>query len=818
MIRKITVLLVLLISCAGVAQVGTNGQDRKEEGRPVKEYNLVLENNKITLGGVTANGMTINGGIPGPVLEFTEGDLAIINVTNKMNVETSVHWHGLILPNFYDGVPYLTTPPIEPGTTFQYRIPINQSGTYWYHSHTMLQEQKGVYGSIMIQPKEKTLDYDKDLVVVLSDWTNEKPMNVLRNLKRGNEWYQVKKGTSVPLGRVIKEGAFGAQLKFWRDRMEGADIADIYYPAFLTNGKTLAEYPEFKPGEKVRLRFINASASTYYWMDFGGGNPMVVSGDGIDVQPISKSRFLFGVAETYDVIVTIPDGTLEVTATAQDGSGHTSLRLGKGTLYPAKTVDRPDKVAMMKQMAKMDMKMGAPAMVGNKKKNTPEVLMQKYGMKMDMKDGQMNMGMNDKMSMNKGKMGDKMKTDDQKPMDMNDNHMQMEMHNKMDGMKGMNPPAGRAGMDSMSMDHNGESNKMKGHMNHNMPKMQKDTSSFDYDTRKTYFNYDFLKAKENTTYKADLPVNDILLNLTGNMQRYVWSMNGVPLSETDKIKIKGGEVTRITLNNLTMMHHPMHLHGHYFRVINENGERSPLKHTVNVPPMQKVVIEFYNEEYGDWFFHCHILYHMMGGMARVFSYDTSRDERMKDFPVQKLIDETDHYYSWGLARAGSNFNELFLTSSNIRNEFGLRAEFDYDQNLEAEVNYNRYLNDWVRLYVGVNTETEIPDSYDEFNTVGLVGVKYFTPYRFNVDVSMDHQLRPRIRLDRELLIFPRIFLEGEYEYRADFGWANDLENNISFESETQWLVGVAYILSRNFSIQANYNNRYGWGGGLLARF
>ena len=803
MIKKITVLLVLLISCVGIAQVGTNGQDRKEDGRPVKEYNLTIEENKMTLGGVAANAMTINGSIPGPVLEFTEGDLAIINVTNKMDEETSVHWHGLILPNFYDGVPYLTTPPIEPGTTFQYRIPINQSGTYWYHSHTMLQEQKGVYGSIMIQPKEKTLDYDKDLVVVLSDWTNEKPMNVLRNLKRGNEWYQVKKGTAVPLGRVIKEGAFGAQLKFWRDRMEGADIADIYYPAFLTNGKTLAEYPEFKPGEKVRLRFINASASTYYWMDFGGGNPMVVSGDGIDVQPVSKSRFLFGIAETYDVIVTIPDGTLEVTATAQDGSGHTSLRLGQGTLYPAKTIDRPDKVEMMKQMAKMDMKMGAPAMAGNKKKNTPEFLIQKYGMKMDMKDGQMNM--QDKMSMNDGKMNDQMdmKMDDEKPIKSD----QMNMDNRS-GMK----------KDSMPMNHNGTSDKMKGHMNHNMPKMQKDTSSFDYDTRKTYFNYDFLRAKENTTYKADLPVNDILLNLTGNMQRYVWSMNGVPLSETDKIKIKGGEVTRITLNNLTMMHHPMHLHGHYFRVINENGERSPLKHTVNVPPMQKVVIEFYNEEYGDWFFHCHILYHMMGGMARVFSYDTPRDERMKDYPVQKLIDETDHYYSWGRARLGSNFNELNLISSNIRNEFGLRAEFDYDQNAEIEVNYNRYLNDWVRVYAGVNTETSTPDSYDTFNTVGLVGVKYFTPYRFNVDVSMDHQLRPRIRLDRELLIFPRVFLEGEYEYRADFGWVNDLENNKSFESETQWLVGVAYILSRNFSIQGNYNNRYGWGGGLLVRF
>ena len=789
--KTIKIITLLLFTTSIFAQVGTNGNDRKEDGRPVKEYNLTIEENEMTLGGVTANAMTINGGIPGPVLEFNEGELAIINVTNKMDEETSVHWHGLILPNFYDGVPYLTTPPIEPGTTFQYRIPINQSGTYWYHSHTMLQEQKGVYGSIIIHPKEKTLEYDKDLVVVLSDWTNEKPMNVLRNLKRGNEWYQVKKGTAVPLSRVISEGAFGAQLKFWRDRMEGADIADIYYPAFLSNGKKLAEYPEFRAGEKVRLRFINASASTYYWMDFGGGNPMLVSSDGVDVQPVSKSRFLFGIAETYDVIVTIPEGTIEITATAQDGSGHTSIQLGNGTLYPAKRIDRPDKVAMMKQMAKMDMKMGAPAMVGNKKKNTPEVLMQKYGMKMNMKDGEMKMGMNDKMSMKDGKMND-----------------QMDM--KMDDTMGMKK-------DSMSMSHNGASNKMEGHM-HNMPMMQKDSTSFDYEERKTYFNYDFLEAKEKTEFKADLPVNEVLLNLTGNMNRYVWSMNGVPLSETDKINIKGGEVTRITLNNLTMMHHPMHLHGHYFRVINENGERSPLKHTVNVPPMQKVIIEFYNEEYGDWFFHCHVLYHMMGGMARVFSYDTPRDDRMKDYPVQKLIDETDHYYSWGLARAGSNFNELFLTSSNIRNEFGLRAELDYDQNLEAEISYNRYLNDWVRVYAGVNTETSTPDSYDTFNTVGLVGVKYFTPYRFNVDVSMDHQLRPRIRLDRELLIFPRIFLEGEYEYRADFGWVNDLENNKSFESETQWLVGVAYILSRNFSIQGNYNNRYGWGGGLLARF
>jgi len=162
--RFLNLLIILFFAQISFAQVDTNGQDRKEEGRPIKEYNLIIEKNKITLGGITANAMTINGNIPGPVLKFTEGDLAIINVTNKMNVETSVHWHGLVLPNFYDGVPYLTTPPIAAGSTFQYRIPINQSGTYWYHSHTMLQEQRGVYGSIVIEPKEKTLDYDKEVV------------------------------------------------------------------------------------------------------------------------------------------------------------------------------------------------------------------------------------------------------------------------------------------------------------------------------------------------------------------------------------------------------------------------------------------------------------------------------------------------------------------------------------------------------------------------------------------------------------------------------------------------------------------------------
>lgn len=759
--KTIQVLLLFLSYNLAIAQVGTNGDNRKEEGRPIKEYNLTIEKNTIRLAGVTADGITVNGGIPAPTLEFTIGDLAIINVSNKMDVETSVHWHGLILPNFFDGVPYLTTPPIKPNTTFQYRIPINQTGTYWYHSHTMLQEQKGVYGSIVIHPKQRKLDYDKELVVVLSDWTNEKPENVLRNLKRGNEWYQVKKGTSVPFSRVIRSGAVAAQLKMWRDRMEGADIADIYYPTFLSNGQKVAKYPDFNTGERVRIRFINASASSYFWLDFGSGQPHIVSSDGIDVVPTAKNRFLFAIAETYDVIVTIPNGSLEVTATAQDGSGFTSIQLGEGELFKAKVIEQPDKIEMMQAMAKMDMKMGAPSIVSNPKKQNPKFLKDNFGMQMNMSHS----------------------------------------HSKMKHSREMK-----------------DSSITGGHEMHHDNKPEKTSTSFNYETRKIFFNYDFLESKDPTTFPKDAQVNELLFNLTGNMNRYIWSLNGTPLSETDKIAIKGGEVTRITLNNLTMMHHPMHLHGHYFRVVNKNGERSPLKHTVNVPPMEEVTIEFYNEEYGDWFFHCHVLYHMMGGMARVFSYDSPRDERMEPYPVEALIHETNQYFHWGTAKLSSNFNEIVLTSSNIRNEFGLTGEFDYNGNSELEISYNRYVNDWIRLYIGINAENESPNSLEEIGTVGLAGIKYFTPYMFTLDLSLDHKIRPRLKLDRELLLFPRIFLEGEYEYRADFGLINNLESNPSYSGETEWLLGLSYIVSRNFSLQGNYNNHFGWGGGLSVRF
>ncbi len=775
---KINKILMFLIALT----YGVYGQE--EQGNvnnlPVREHTITLREATVNKAGKDVMGMTVDGTIPGPTLEFTEGDYAVIYVKNEMSVETSVHWHGLLLPNYYDGVPYLNTPPIEPGHTQKYEFPIRQSGTYWYHSHTMLQEQSGVYGSIVIKPKEKTLEYDKELVLVLSDWTNEKPMNVLRNLKRGNEWYGIKKGTATPLNQVISRGAFGAQLDFWRQRMEGADIADVYYPAFLINGEESIEYSQFNPGEKVRLRIIDGAASTSFWMTFGGSDPLLVSADGLDVVPVKKNKTFIGIAETYDFIVTIPaEGKIEFKIMAQDGSGTASAFLGTGRILPAPTIPRPDKIGMMQKMAKMDMKMGAHALKFRPKKDERFEIKAEYGMQMD-----------------------KMEHSKTAEMDMKKDKPMSGMNMTKDSM-------------SMSMDHSNMSG-MNMKKEQTMPAMQMEGMDMFAE-----YNYDYLKSPEKTTYDKNVPVKEILLNLTGNMNRYIWSMNGVPLSEADNIKINNKEVTRITFNNLTMMHHPMHLHGHFFRVLNDNGEYSPLKHTVNVPPMQQVTIEFYGndgDEYGDWFFHCHILYHMMGGMARVVSYDTPRDPRMKDFPVSKIIDETNEWYSWGMADLASHTSGFNLVTSNIRNQFNATLEYGWNQNLEAEVTYEYYLHDYLRVFGGVNMENEIQDSLDELSTTAVVGVSYLTPYLFNLDVRTDNKLRPRIGVGRSVMIFPKLSIFGYYEYQIDLGLVNDLPMNKDYVSETVWSAGAEYMLSRNFSLMGSYDNRFGAGAGLSVRF
>lgn len=745
-------------------------------------YHLTLREETVNKAGKDVRAMTINHQIPGPTLRFTEGEYAVIYVKNEMIEETSVHWHGILLPNFFDGVPYLNTPPILPGETQKYEFLLKQAGTYWYHSHTMLQEQSGVYGSIVIEDPDEKLNYDQDIVLVVSDWTNEKPNNVLRFLKRGTEWYTIKKGTATPLGKVIANGGFGAQLNFWKHRMEGADIADIYYPAFLINGEQTREYPDFEPGEIVRLRIVNAAASTAFWLSIGGGNPTLISADGLRVEPYKTDKLFIAVAETYDFLVTIPqDGKIEFRATGQDGSGITSAFIGTGQPIHAPDIPKPDKVEMMKQMAKMEMRMGAPAIKFRPRIDNPEKLKQNWGMVMPKMEGGETMDMGNAETKHEMRSMEQDTMADMKNMNGDTVAQQMDA----DG-RNMDMGMGEEGMYSE-------------------------------------YHYNFLKSTEKTSFPKDVPVNEILLNLTGNMQRYIWSMNGIPLSETDKIKIKKGEITRITFNNLTMMHHPMHLHGHFFRVINENGEYAPLKHTVNVAPMQQVTVEFYGNEYGDWFFHCHILYHMMGGMARIFSYDTPRDPKLKGFPVSKLIHETNKWYSWGMLDVASHMSELNLVTSNLRNQFNLGAEYGWNKNLEAEFTYERYLYDYFTVFAGVNVENEMENSLDVIVPTAIVGIRFFTPYMFNLNVRIDNQLRPQIRIGREIMLFPRTIIFGNVEYQADFGWINDLneevpDGNINYTDEWTWNAGVEFLLSKNFALMASYDNRFGPGGGLSILF
>lgn len=234
--------------------------------------------------------------------------------------------------------------------------------------------------------------------------------------------------------------------------------------------------------------------------------------------------------------------------------------------------------------------------------------------------------------------------------------------------------------------------------------------------------------------------------------------------------------------------------------------------------MEEVTIEFYGDAYGDWFFHCHVLYHMMGGMARVFSYETPRDPRMEQYPVSKIMNEANHFYTWGTADVASHMAELNLTSSNLRNQFNIMAEYGWNQNLEAEVTYERYLHDYLRVFGGVNVENETEDSLDEIETTAIAGVRYLTPYLFNLDVRIDSKLRPQIGLEREIMIFPRTLAFGMIEYQADFGLVDDLPTGIDYGDELTWNAGLEYFLSKNFSLMASYDNRFGAGGGMSIRF
>ncbi|WP_343745749.1 multicopper oxidase domain-containing protein [Chitinophaga sp.] len=689
-------------------------------------YDLYVGDTMVHYSGKMKHALAINGTIPGPTLHFTEGDTAEIYVHNTLHEETSIHWHGLILPNQEDGVPYLTTQPIKAGQTHKFRFPVVQHGTYWYHSHTMFQEQSGMYGSIVFHKRDAAPQ--KEEVVLLSDWTDIHPHQVNRMLHNASDWFAIKKGSTQSYAEAIKKGYFGTKVTNEWKRMNAMDVSDVYYERFLTNGQPQAAAPTYKAGDKVRLRVINGSSSTYFWLSYGGGKLTVVANDGADVEPVEVDRLLVGVSETYDVIVTIPDNkSYEFLATAEDRTNSTSLWLGTG-----------DKVAA---------------------RHLPKL---KYfeGMKM----------MNDMMRMdgNLDTSGGMMMTN--QTMDMN-TVMYPEITNP-------------------------------------------DSTTGDIVT----LNYGMLKAPEKTTLPAG-PTREFKFELTGNMNRYVWTINNKTVSETDKILIKKGENVRIVLYNNTMMRHPMHLHGHFFRVLNGQGEYSPLKTVLDIMPMEVDTIEFAATESGDWFFHCHILYHMMSGMGRVFSYEDSPPnpqvpDPAKAYRMLKRDDRMLHLMAQvGLESNGSD-GEIMLANTRYRLSAEWRLGLNDRHGYENETHFGRYFgkNQWLLGYVGWDVRYRKMGDDDEKNLFGQrntkdfrqvlhLGVQYTLPMLILADASLDTDGRLRIQLMRD-----------------DVPVTKRLRFNFMVNTDKEYMAGFRYIFTRNFSLSTHYDSDMGIGAGITLSY
>lgn len=328
----------------------------QEVAAATREYHLELAEQMVNKADKDVLAITVNGGIPAPTLEATEGDELVIHVNNTMNQETSIHWHGLLVPNDQDGVPYMTTPPIAAHSSATYRFPLRQHGTYWYHAHTGLQEQRGLFGGIVIHAKQGAPAVAHDQLVLWSDWTNENPDEVLRHLKSDGDYYAFKKGSAVSWLGAAQRGtdAVHTLLKGAWERMGPMDVSDVGYDAFLVNGKPQVQMRDVKAGQKVRVRMVNASASSYMDVAYAGGKMSVVAADGQDVQPYEVERLQMTMAESYDVLLTVPEGgAYELRASSIDGTGYASYLLGSGALHFAPTFPRPDLYAPMMDMSNM---------------------------------------------------------------------------------------------------------------------------------------------------------------------------------------------------------------------------------------------------------------------------------------------------------------------------------------------------------------------------------------------------------------------------------------------------------------------------------
>ena len=776
------------------------------------EYDLYINDTILAYVSKKYKTIAVNGGVPAPTLYFTEGDTAIIRVHSKLEKEeTSIHWHGLLLPNEEDGVPYLNTASIIPGTTHTFKFPLIQSGTYWYHSHTMLQEQIGVYGSIVIYPR----GYEKknEKVLMLSDWIEERPNYVLKSLKRASDWYAVRKNSVQSWGEALVQGYLGDRFKTEWDRMPAMDVSDIFYDKFLINGWRESEYPNVKAGETVRLRIINGGASSYFWLQYAGGKMKIVAADGLDIEPIEVDRLLIAIAETYDVEVTLPkDGmAYEFRATSIDIAGFASFYLGKGMKMKAPDLPKLDYFAMMREMNKMGAHTGMD-MSGADMKG-----MDDGNMKMDDKKPADKKAEKDSDKM-EGMDHSKMKMDNKKGADKKDAKVD---DNKMEGMD-----HGDMKMDDKKLSSQKDSTKTNENnmedMDHDKmtdENMQSDSAIVDKvvsdheslspsntDEAKQgeiIFNYNMLRSPQSTALDEKKNIREIPLTLTGNMIRYVWSFDNKTLSKSDKILIKKGENVRFILTNNTMMRHPLHLHGHFFRFVNKQGEYSPMKHSFDIQPMETVVIEFFASEEKDWFFHCHVLYHMMAGMARVVSYENSApNKQVTEKDKMKLFHEDNMWWLWGVTKIATDAVFGKINYSNNFNVIGSTYRVSYKNQYEFQPDYQRFIDrrQFLSLYAGAdirNTFQIKEGDTEKDRRVGVVGARYLLPLFVLAELRVDHTGDVRFQLTREDMPITR-------RLRLSMNVNTDLEYNIDFD----------YFVRKYLSIHASYDSDYKYGVGL----
>jgi CopA family copper-resistance protein len=636
-----------------------------------QSYELVLDERMVNITGRDRPAMLINGQLPGPVLRFKEGEQATIKVTNKLKDIASVHWHGILLPSSQDGVPGVSDgfQGIPPGQTFTYNFPIKQAGTYWYHSHSATQEQSGVYGPIIIEPKNREpFRYDRDYVIMLSDWTDENPEGIVRNLKAYPGYYNYNKRTLVDLFSEAKDKGLVAALKdrwMWgKMRMDPTDIADVSGYTFLINGQSAAKNftALFKPGERVRLRFINGAAMSYFDVRIPGLKMTVVQADGNNVQPVPVDEFRIAVAETYDVIVQPKEEkAYSVLAESMDRTG-----FARATLSPHEGMVGeipPHRPRPILTMADMGMSFGPTGL--DRGTPMPETDSPGHVAPMDMDHGSM-AGM--AMPMNQPASQDSMQGMDHSSMPGMD-HMNMPgmkqsagssavpaatpsdmqgmKHSQMQGMDhsnmpGMNqgsgpPTPGRTQAPSAGGQPSAPANAMDhtamGHgappspsgapmggmdhsaMGHSMPMADPLANDTGAPPGAKVLSYKDLKAMA-SPHDAREPDRIIEIRLTGNMERFFWSINGRKFSEAQPIVLQYGERVRFRFINETMMNHPMHLHGMWMLPRVGNGAQDPVKHVVNIKPGTTLDVDIPADAEGGWAFHCHLLYHMEAGMMR----------------------------------------------------------------------------------------------------------------------------------------------------------------------------------------------------------